>query len=495
MKVNAYNSAQSVYFGHSEQSHRYLEEKAKNLDDKKFAQSLVKTSNLCNEMEKLIKQDERRTLTELEDWKFRAHVDLFTALKADLLGAVMSEFEDGDDYLMSEYEYYDRSNKRYKENGRYNFREHLLDSIALWDYGGLTERGKTLIDMKNAQNKACNDVIKTSKTDKVEKNNPAKEQPEEEKSETKEQTTTEIAAQLFQRAKPQDVTLEMLRDTEGSPKGFADITGMWELKAKLKDEIIDPINNPKQAELDYREYGKEIPKGVLLYGPPGCGKTFIIEALSKEIDAPVYTLDIGKSGSKYINQTANNIKASFDYVIQSAKILKKPVILFMDEIDSMTMNRTSDINDENLKQVATLLKSIEQAQKNNVIVVGASNRYNLIDPAIIRRFPLKQFVGAPNQEQRKELLQNTLKNKEKAQKLLGDEEGLDKIAKMLEGYSYSAINIISQDAALNALRRNRADISLEDYKKAINNTNEQKAKSEEYQEKKQPKIGFESESL
>ena len=182
-------------------------------------------------------------------------------------------------------------------------------------------------------------------------------------------------------------------------------------KEELTEEIIEPIKNPKRAELDLMEYGKEVPKGVLLYGPPGCGKTYIVEALAQELDTVVYKLGIDKAGSKYINETSTNIRKSFDYAEAAARTFEKPVVLFMDEIDSLIMKRSEALNEENLKQVATLLQCIEHAQQNNVIVVGATNRYELIDPAAIRRFPVKKPVLSPETPQIKEHLKRSLEKK------------------------------------------------------------------------------------
>lgn len=193
--------------------------------------------------------------------------------------------------------------------------------------------------------------------------------------------------------------LEVLLPKEGSPKGFCDVMGVDELKAELKDGIIDAVNNPKQAELDFKEYGKKIPTGVLLYGPPGCGKTYII-------------------------------------------------------------------------------------------VVGATNRFDLINPAIQRRFEVKKFVGAPVKKQVIEQVKNNLSSKEKAKKLLENEDMLDKISDLLTGYSYHSINIISNNASLNALKRNRADIGYEDFEKAIKETNEEKVKEEDYKTHKKTTLGF-----
>ena len=133
-----------------------------------------------------------------------------------------------------------------------------------------------------------------------------------------------------------------------------------------------------------------MPSGVLLYGPPGCGKTYIIEALAAEIKGDVYVMNCSNTGSKYVNQTANNIKKAFDYIYKKGDSSDRPVILFMDEIDAMTSNRDAHQSNEDIKTTAALLKYIEGAKAQNVIAIGATNKYDLVAPAIRRRFDIKR---------------------------------------------------------------------------------------------------------
>ena len=285
--------------------------------------------------------------------------------------------------------------------------------------------------------------------------------------------------------------IETLAKTEFSPKGMQDVMGMDSLKKELIENIIEPVNNPQQAKLDFEEYGKRIPSGILLYGPPGCGKTYIIEALAAETDSKVYVINSGNTGSKYVNQTANNIKNAFDTVFTEGDKSEKPVFIFMDEIDAMTSNRDESSNGEDTKAVATLLKCIESAKAHNTIVIGATNKYDLMDPAIRRRFDMKRYVGLPEQEHREALIRNNLSAKTKGKKILGEDEKIKSIAQSLQGYSSSSINIIANLAALNALDRGRADIDICDFKKAIETTGEEKIDEKPYKPMaKKDKIGF-----
>lgn len=459
------NNISPISFGYSKKSQAYLDKHIQTLEDKDYAGMLSKFSSCCNETEDIVRLSEKKKTDDAA-----SVAELFVAMKDALLTTVMLTFEDCEEYLQSEYDYYSFSLNKCKNQYPDNWRSRLLDKLRFWDL----DLGKTKEDLQAElretkllmaqERKRLTETLSRSET-----------------------TESRNAGNLGNMG---STTLGTLERTETSPKGFSDIMGMEDLKRDFIENIVEPVNDPELRESNLREYGKKLPKGVLLYGPPGCGKTFIIEALASEIDTDVYVMDVGSTGSKFINQTSNNIKRAFDFVKQKGDESEKPVILFMDEMDSLTFNRSSGINEENLKQVATLLKSIEEAQKHNVIVVGASNKFDLIDPAIRRRFDMKRYVGLPNADQRELAVRNNLKKKSKAGNILADDKSMAAITKALEGYSYNSVNIISDEASINAMRRNRADISYEDFMKAIKETNEEKINEKEYKPKDNKQIGF-----
>ena len=418
-------------------------------------------------MEDTIRANERKYGS---NYSLSNYVDFFISMKDTLTTYIMLLFDDGNKYVQSEYDYYSSSLNRCKEREN-NWRQSVIDRLKFWDCNlgkSKEEMAKELEESKKAAavGKAqLTDVIKTYLTG--EKTNAA---------------TTENSP-----------IVETLQRTEFSPKGMQDVMGMKDLKEELIENVIKPVNNPEQARLDLEEYGKRIPTGILLYGPPGCGKTYIIEALAAETDSEVYIMNSANTGSKFVNQTANNIKNAFDYVYKKGDESDKPVFMFMDEIDAMTSNRDAHASNEDIKGVATLLKYIEGAKAHNVIVIGATNKYDLIDPAIRRRFDMKRYVGLPEQEQREALIRNNLSKKAKGQALINDSEKVSKIAKALEGYSCSSINIISDLASLNALKRQRADIDTVDFEEAIKSTGEEKIDERQYRPiAKKEKIGFSS---
>ena len=467
MKIN---NIAPVSFGYSKKSQEYINKNAEQIEEPELKAAIKSCSDVCNSMEDTIKANERKYGP---DYSQSNYVDFFITLKDALLSHVVLLFDDSEKYLQSEYDYYSSSLSKCKNKDN-NWRQSIVDRLKFWDSNlGKTkeEMAKELEESKKAAavGKAqLTDVIKTYLTG--EKTNAA---------------TTENSP-----------IVETLQRTEFSPKGMQDVMGMEELKEELMENVIKPVNNPEQARLDLEEYGKRIPTGILLYGPPGCGKTYIIEALAAETDSEVYIMNSANTGSKFVNQTANNIKKAFDYVYKKGDESEKPVFMFMDEIDAMTSNRDAHASNEDIKGVATLLKYIEGAKAHNVIVIGATNKYDLIDPAIRRRFDMKRYVGLPEQEQREALVRNNLSKKKKGQALISDDEKVKQVAKALSGYSSSSINIISDLASLNALKRNRADIDIVDFEEAIKTTGEEKIDDKQYKPlARKEKIGFNSSSL
>ena len=467
MKIN---NIAPVSFGYSKKSQEYINKNAEQIEEPELKAAIKSCSDVCNSMEDTIKANERKYGP---DYSQSNYVDFFITLKDALLSHVVLLFDDSEKYLQSEYDYYSSSLSKCKNKDN-NWRQSIVDRLKFWDSNlGKTkeEMAKELEESKKAAaiGKAqLTDVIKTYLT-----------------GEKPEGATTESSP-----------IVETLQKTEFTPKGMQDVMGMEELKEELIENVIKPVNNPEQARLDLEEYGKRIPTGILLYGPPGCGKTYIIEALAAETDSEVYIMNSANTGSKFVNQTANNIKKAFDYVYKKGDESEKPVFMFMDEIDAMTSNRDAHASNEDIKGVATLLKYIEGAKAHNVIVIGATNKYDLIDPAIRRRFDMKRYVGLPEQEQREALVRNNLSKKKKGQALISDGEKVKQVAKALSGYSSSSINIISDLASLNALKRNRADIDIVDFEEAIKTTGEEKIDDKQYKPlARKEKIGFNSSSL
>ena len=287
--------------------------------------------------------------------------------------------------------------------------------------------------------------------------------------------------------------LTIYSKTESSPDGFCDVVGMDEVKQKLQEDLIDYITIPDRAELDWLEYGLRTPRGYLFYGPPGCGKTYITQALAQEADMAMFKLDISKAGSKYVNQTANNIEKAFSYIKLCAKKTDKPILLFMDEVDSLAIKRDGQATSsaENLKTTTTLLKLLDEARDSNIIVIAATNQIDILDDAFKERFDGQMYFPLPDKEQIKDYLITSLLLKEKGENLAKNEDDIEKLTNEFEGYSTRAISFMLEDAAKRARRNQRRDITFEDVKSAIENSEQTKHDEKQYKKNRKTRnIGF-----
>ncbi|MBQ2984383.1 MAG: ATP-binding protein [Candidatus Gastranaerophilales bacterium] len=323
-----------------------------------------------------------------------------------------------------------------------------------------------------------------------------KEEKEAELEAQKSQTLGEVAQQAVDDYinKVGEKLLTLYKPTESSPRGFNDVVGMDKLKEELNEEIINYIIDPDLLIQDYVEYGIRPPRGFLFWGPPGCGKTFIAQALAQESGMDMYRLDVSKIGSKYVNQSANNLEGAFEFLKYKASKQDKPILLFMDEVDSLAKNRSNFAGDssEDLKVVTTLLKHVEQARDNNIITIAATNKHNLLDEAFVSRFDGQKYIGLPEKEQIINLIKKNLSTKEKGAELALNEDELNSLADEMIGYSNRSIVFILDNAAKIARKDSRSDISAKHIKQALDECDFDKIDESKYEKnrKKSNKIGF-----
>ena len=279
--------------------------------------------------------------------------------------------------------------------------------------------------------------------------------------------------------------------TKSAQKGFAGLGGMQELKDLLNERIVNFLKDPEQAKLDELEYGIEIPKGILMYGPQGCGKTTITEYLSVEAGVPLLKINSAKTGSKFIHETSENIANAFDYAEAYSKAINKPVIVMIDDADGLLASRNDDTARHHAEEMATFLDRIQQAGENNVVTIAATNKYDLMDDAVKSRFEEQIYVGLPDFEARKTLVKMFINSYPKGQELANNEDAMNYIAKIFESFPIRDIKMISKKALIEAKHDKRRNVEVRDFEKIISQNQKRKVKEDKFKPNSERKmIGF-----
>ena len=230
---------------------------------------------------------------------------------------------------------------------------------------------------------------------------------------------------------------------EGIPKvTWEDIGDLDEVKQKIREIVELPLKYPELFE----HLGIEPPKGILLYGPPGTGKTLLAKALANEIGAYFVTINGPEIMSKFYGESEERLRKIFEEAQANA-----PAVIFIDEIDSIAPKReevTGEVEKRVVAQLLTLMDGLKERGK--VIVIGATNRPDALDPALRRpgRFDREIEIPPPDKRARREILAVHTRNMP-----LAEDVDLDKIADMTHGYTGADIAALVKEAAMNALRR------------------------------------------
>lgn len=276
-------------------------------------------------------------------------------------------------------------------------------------------------------------------------------------------------------------------------QGFAAIAGMEDLKNRLREEVIEPLQSPEE----YERYGVTIPNGMLLYGPPGCGKTFFAKHFAEEVGFNFMCITPASLKSRYVNATQENIAQMFKEAEEKA-----PTIIFIDEMNELVPNRESDVHEMSRSAVNEMLAQMDRTGERGIFIIGATNYPHTIDPAILRagRLDKKYFIGVPDKNARKALFKLYLMKRPY-------DFGLDyeKLATLTKNYVSADIQLIVNDASRNALKLH-SKITMELLIKAIQNThpslNSEELKRYDYihakmegklpekEDDRQPRIGF-----
>lgn len=229
--------------------------------------------------------------------------------------------------------------------------------------------------------------------------------------------------------------------------GFDQIAGMESLKQQLKEDVIDFLNNPEL----YKEYGVPMLNGILLYGPPGCGKTFIAEKFADEVGYNFVMIKPSDIQSKYINATQENIGKLFKDAEEKA-----PTIIFIDELDAIVPSREGGLHQMHASAVNEVLAQMSNCGERGIFVIGATNRPEKIDPAIMRAGRIDKTVYLPPPDQKARSAMFKLYLKDRPIDLVLD---YDKLALLTENYVSSDLKFLIDEASRNALK-NRGRISM-----------------------------------
>ena len=230
---------------------------------------------------------------------------------------------------------------------------------------------------------------------------------------------------------------------------FDDIGGIEDVKEELQ-EIIDFMKNPVR----YKNFGARLPRGVLLVGPPGVGKTMIAKAVANAAGVSFYYQSGASFVQIYVGMGAKRVHELFAAAKKNA-----PAIIFIDEIDAVGKKRDGNRNDEReatLNQLLTEMDGFES--QSGVIVMAATNKIDVLDPALLRagRFDRRVFVDLPTKKEREEILKKYLAN-------IPNDVDVEKIASITVGFNGATLAAFVNEAALLALRQHHSQVTMEHF--------------------------------
>jgi len=231
---------------------------------------------------------------------------------------------------------------------------------------------------------------------------------------------------------------------------YEDIGGLKEELQKIREMVELPLRHPELFE----RLGIEPPKGVLVHGSPGTGKTLLAKAVASESDANFIHIGGPELVSKFVGESEERLRQVFKDAEENA-----PTIIFMDEIDAIAPKReevTGEVEKRMVSQLLTLMDGLKA--RGQVIVIGATNRVNSIDPALRRpgRFDREIEISVPNRDSRREILMIHTRSMP-----LEADVNLEELGNITHGYTGAALSLLTKEAAMNALRRSLPQLDLD----------------------------------
>jgi len=241
---------------------------------------------------------------------------------------------------------------------------------------------------------------------------------------------------------------------------WEDVGGLAKVKQQLREAVEWPLKNQE----DFKKMGISPPRGVLLYGPPGCGKTLLGRAVATESEANFISIKGPEVFSKWVGESEKGIREIFRKARTAA-----PAVIFLDEIDAMVPRRglgytDSGVSERVISQLLTEMDGLVSLQ--NVVVIGATNRPDILDPALLRpgRFDRLIYVPAPDEQSRLRIFRIYTKEMP-----LTNDVDLETLSKDTKGYSGADIEALCREAAMMALRKDQKTekVTYEDFKDAM----------------------------
>ena len=248
------------------------------------------------------------------------------------------------------------------------------------------------------------------------------------------------------------------RREKNSKVRFDDVAGADEEKTEMK-ELVDYLKDPQK----FTKYGAKLPKGVLLVGPPGCGKTLLAKAVAGEAGVPFFSISGSDFVEMFVGVGAGRVRDMFKIAKQNA-----PCLVFIDEIDAVGRQRGAGLgggNDEREQTLNQLLVEMDGFNDNaGIIVIAATNRDDVLDPALLRagRFDRKITVSMPDRKGREAIFKVHARGK-----TLADDVDFSALAKRTVGFSGADIENIMNEAAILSVRKGESAVTLDDIDEAI----------------------------